>query len=258
MFNIDMFLFKLPNESYAYTTSFYPINYNNISYIPYVIKRSGFDIAKDENSGELKITVPRDNPIALLYTNQSPAFQIEITLFQRSENLGQIITAWRGQIRTVSFVDGEAEITCEPKSAQFNLSKNRMSYEKTCNNVLYSVECGIDASHHSVDLLISSALNNTLEYKNDLANYEEYRGGYISHGNDKAMITKVTRTTPSLIVITFYLSKDISDIQSGDIVRFFKGCSRTLDNCKNRFNNVVNFKGIPYMPNQNPFSDGVY
>ena len=44
----------------------------------------------------------------------------------------------------------------------------------------------------------------------------------------------------------------ITDIASGQTVLVYPGCQGNIDICKNRFNNVINFGGHPYIPLDNP------
>lgn len=50
---------------------------------------------------------------------------------------------------------------------------------------------------------------------------------------------------------TVALSEPMSyAIQVGDTFSVYAGCNKSLDNCKNKFNNVINFQGFPTIPGQ--------
>jgi uncharacterized phage protein (TIGR02218 family) len=38
------------------------------------------------------------------------------------------------------------------------------------------------------------------------------------------------------------------DIEVGDDVRLVAGCDKTLATCRDKFNNVINFRGEPFIP----------
>jgi hypothetical protein len=43
----------------------------------------------------------------------------------------------------------------------------------------------------------------------------------------------------------------------GDAVKVFAGCDLTLAQCKAKFSNVLNFGGMPHMPQSNLFRVGL-
>lgn len=50
---------------------------------------------------------------------------------------------------------------------------------------------------------------------------------------------------------TFILSQAMAyPIQVGDTYSVYAGCDKTFATCKNKFNNVINFQGFPYIPGQ--------
>ena len=36
--------------------------------------------------------------------------------------------------------------------------------------------------------------------------------------------------------------------QAGDVFKVYPGCNKRQDTCKNKFNNIVHFRGFPYIP----------
>lgn len=39
-----------------------------------------------------------------------------------------------------------------------------------------------------------------------------------------------------------------NDIQVGDELRLYPGCDKTLATCRDKFDNVINFRGEPFVP----------
>jgi len=40
-------------------------------------------------------------------------------------------------------------------------------------------------------------------------------------------------------------------------VTLYPGCSHTIADCRDKFNNLVNFGGFPWIPSKNPFNNSV-
>jgi hypothetical protein len=51
----------------------------------------------------------------------------------------------------------------------------------------------------------------------------------------------------------FRIISPFNGIQVDDVVNVSLGCNRTLDHCQNRFNNLINYGGFPYVPIKSPF-----
>ena len=66
------------------------------------------------------------------------------------------------------------------------------------------------------------------------------------------MITKHSKTEGCI-----YLHMPFDDEVVGKQVIVYAGCDKTPQTCKNKFNNLQNFRGFPYIPVKNPVIWGV-
>ena len=49
----------------------------------------------------------------------------------------------------------------------------------------------------------------------------------------------------------------VSNIDAGDVVVLQQGCAhRMIDDCKNKYNNIYNFRGVPFMPGSDSLAGG--
>jgi len=46
----------------------------------------------------------------------------------------------------------------------------------------------------------------------------------------------------------------IEGVTEGSTVTLWPGCARTMNACLNKFNNLDNYGGLPFLPSKNPFS----
>jgi len=42
-------------------------------------------------------------------------------------------------------------------------------------------------------------------------------------------------------------------LKSGMEIRAYAGCNRTIQECSSKFNNTLNYGGMPFIPTKNPF-----
>jgi uncharacterized phage protein (TIGR02218 family) len=86
-----------------------------------------------------------------------------------------------------------------------------------------------------------------------VGNHRENRNGavgYYKYGTIKFLSGKLRGITMQIkdeIDGKIYLLKNTKLIEIGDSYEIFAGCNKTLSVCKKKFNNVVNFRGEPYI-----------
>lgn len=128
----------------------------------------------------------------------------------------------------------------------------RYYFQALCNHVLYdSTTCR--ASKNSD----GSNVNNADPWQKSFdidwqAGNRHYQGGYLIHTPTGGRFA-INQNTGSKIYLAYW-SPDIKD---GDWVTLFPGCSHTRLDCQNKFNNLANFGGFPYIPDQNPVYHGI-
>jgi uncharacterized phage protein (TIGR02218 family) len=52
--------------------------------------------------------------------------------------------------------------------------------------------------------------------------------------------------------IELFLSM-LLEVQVGDVLAVYAGCDKKLATCRDKFSNVTNFRGEPYVPGQDEF-----
>ena len=73
-----------------------------------------------------------------------------------------------------------------------------------------------------------------------------YTGGYVVYLKDFRWITLGETNTFNL-----HVPFD-SSVKPGVVLIAYQGCSKSAVDCKNKFNNIRNFNGCPYIPSDNP------
>ncbi|WP_269915579.1 phage BR0599 family protein [Acinetobacter sp. HY1485] len=73
--------------------------------------------------------------------------------------------------------------------------------------------------------------------------------------SDTDLATTSNRKTVDLyqITLTLFNSFTASDLALGDVVSIYPGCDKLNTTCTDKFNNILNFGGFPFMPSSNPF-----
>jgi len=70
-------------------------------------------------------------------------------------------------------------------------------------------------------------------------------------GSNEGVSTKVKSYINDVIILSMGMP---NAIESGDEYTIYTGCDKSSETCKNKFNNILNFKGFPTIPNADKIS----
>lgn len=123
-------------------------------------------------------------------------------------------------------------------------------YQPTCRVDLGSTQCGVDVS----PLMQSGTVATTDGARNLTATGLSAADGYFSGGlltwltgNNAGDSVEVRSWTSSGAAIVLYL-KSRAAITVGNTFKIQPGCDKLFSTCQEKFNNVANFRGEPYIP----------
>lgn len=124
-------------------------------------------------------------------------------------------------------------------------------YSPQCRAIFGDAKCGINLASITVSGTITSVTDSTHyttsglgSYSNDYFNY-----GLITFtsGANVGMSNEVKDFTQSSGIVTTYLPYPYS-VSVGDTFTIYPGCDRDYTTCSTRYNNIVNFRGEPFLP----------
>ncbi len=189
----------------------------------------------------------------------------EITVYRVDwTDVTKFVIEFKGTIGNIS--RGRLAYMAEVRSLSHHLNQpTGRIHLYTCDVLLGSKKCGVDLSGTSplghpytvhgapvssvIDRLSFVATVTSLSSTPD----EWFTRGHItwtSGNNTKIkMEVKVHKVTGSNATITLWEPMPF-DIQATDTFNIVAGCDKTIEMCKAKFDNVVNFQGFPRMPNQ--------
>jgi uncharacterized phage protein (TIGR02218 family) len=114
--------------------------------------------------------------------------------------------------------------------------------------LLYGTECGIDRSSFKVDATVNARNASSIAAVEIGAQADDYfSGGYIewlrSGYTDR-------RTILSHLGDTITINGTLADLEVGDTVSIYPGCAHNMTACVNKFNNILNYGGFPWLSAQ--------
>lgn len=231
-------------------------------YTPDTLKRNELAQTQEMSKSVLTVTTYKNSAIAELFRLGTPQFTVFITVFRQHTGVtdADFITAYKGRITSCRFVKFEAELNCEPIFTSLKRPGLRIKYEPTCVNGLYDPGCTLNKEAFRVNGTVSSVGSQKELY---IAAAVGVASGYFIGGilslNGLHMISDHDSTTGKITLIRAVLGVVVGgilvDVAAGDVVALYPGCDHSRTTCHARFNNIVNYKGFPWMSDRNPFTD---
>jgi uncharacterized phage protein (TIGR02218 family) len=235
------------------------------------IARAGIEQTSDISKSDLSLTVPRDNALANAYILNAPEGVTSLTIYRghlvsdelysqiSGEITGEIIPAemqttsfiavWKGRVISVSFSRDEASINCESVFTSLKRYGLLAKYQYLCRVPLYGPECGVDMNAYGLSGEATNVSGLTLDIAGASGQADGwYVGGFLKYG------TYTYRQILGHSGNTIQIDKRIADI-SGEAVVIYPGCNHALQTCREKFNNLLNYRGFPFIPLNNPFAE---
>jgi len=262
-----------PMEAYKFSSNGFaaPYLYTNIdedtsigidAYKAIYIRRSQPELSRDTRAQQLTITVDRENELARRWLITVPPQPVFLTIFRIHRNDGgtpEVATFWQGKVRSVDFVDNEAQFTAQPIDFSFTRVGLRKNFGPTCSHMLGDSGCKLllaDISELVTVETVSGVTITSLDFQFfPSSSLPTPNGWYVtgvlqklSTGEQRMILTHVTNTITVL--------SPFEDLQIGDQCRAIFGDDHAQTTCEIKFNNLINYSGYNFVPGEdnNPFS----
>ncbi|NLW82309.1 MAG: hypothetical protein GXY42_11650 [Desulfovibrionales bacterium] len=262
----ELFRFVHGTQVWAYSSG-PEVEYNGETYVSLPVGRAEIEQTSEVFRAGLDITVPRPCEVSRLFSLGNPSAVVTVTVFRQHIGGTGVIVYWKGRIVSVSWPDSiVATLSCESVFTSLRRPGLRARYQRMCRHALYEPSCGVDRTAFAVVGVITAAdasgRNMTvLEAAAFAAGY--FTGGYIhlpdgamqfieGHSGSSIALGAPTKQITALAALSGY-GKGYGEVYGGAKVTLYPGCARTRDVCKNKFSNILNFGGWPWIPSRNPF-----
>jgi len=174
---------------------------------------------------------------------------VEVLKLHRDQSPLESFSIFMGKVEGIVFKGTDAVVSCVGIKAHFRKVIPYYRYQSGCNHMLYDADtCKINKNSYKASATLSDVSADGLTLTSStfgLQTDDYYAFGYMEIGNYKRMVVAHTEN-----VVT--LRYPIPNLAISDTVDIYAGCSRNIQICHDKFNNVSHFLGTPYIPWVNP------
>ncbi len=203
------------------------------------------------------ITLPKVAGLAEYLKSYPPSFVMRAEVFMMHPEAAphERRRVFVGKIIGVSTKGAEAIISCDTLDSSFRNPGLRRTYQRQCPHVLYGPAC--KAPKVSLDLVVLplTAGVNTLALANlpPAINPAFYLGGQVEWAiPDGRVVRTIIQSYRDGTTMRLALAGPADTALPGTTVSLYKGCDRTEASCTQRFDNILNYGGQPWIPLENP------
>jgi len=221
------------------------------------IERGPIEQTEEDSSMQLSITLPRTIDLAAQFIGSLSPFPVSVTLWRnhRNEAAGDAKVIWLGEVAGVTFRDSTLTLLCTTEETALGGQVGRLTFSRTCPNMLYDSLCGVVAASHTFNATVTvkadSGRTITVTGPADL-------GSSPSHYASGVLFTSlyVSFIISEGAAGVFTLQTPLPDLIIGQTVSLRRGCNRTASVCNSLFSNLPRFQGYAKIPLRNTWKRG--
>lgn len=218
--------------------------------------------AGDQTEDKLEIVMPADNEFVARYVNVAPANKAQVSLYQihRDDPDAEIVLLFRGVMGSISFQKDVREATLQVQALTKARSRTipRVTFQGLCNHMLYDGRCKLVESSFEFNLTVTVVTDNVITVPGagsiaiGLAPAgDAFEAGFVENSGDFRLV--INQSGDDLTLLIPFATSPL-----GLTVRCVVGCKHRLElDCDDKFSNVVNYGGYPFVPLKNPFTTGL-
>jgi uncharacterized phage protein (TIGR02218 family) len=153
---------------------------------------------------------------------------------------------FKGRVGTVDSIGRtSAQVTVNSDLVLLDIQMPRNLYAPNCQHRLFDAGCGLIKSAYGMSGTVGSG--STAYAINWSGSSSAYAQGTItfSTGANAGVTANVKSATSNTLSLSYALPNAPS---TGDAFTAYQGCDHTQSTCQNKFGNLANFRGFPYVP----------
>ena len=265
---IQLYLFQGSDPSagtigpYGYTDAENSVSRGGITYTPWPIDRTSIQVSGDLDNINLTVRMAKGTPLDDMLLLWPESQVINLTVFEGHDgdsptNLLDWPAVWSGRVLSGSDNEHELEIACEPLITSLRRPGLRRHWQRNCPHALYGPQCQANkaaatqarpaASVSGTSITLASALG-------AVPAREKYAGGVLewTAPNGTKNVRSIVEVSADGLVVRIRGRIKPGALPVGTSIRCSLGCGRITADCSGLHNNILNYGGMPWIPDENP------
>lgn len=258
-----LYEFNTAGTVYRYSDLPSALTWNSVDWEPFPISHTEIKQSNDMSKNGITVTIPILGEFANMFVGWSPDHVVTLTIRRGHFGASDALVYWKGRVGSHNLKDQTIELKCESIFTSLRRPGVRARFQRTCRHAVYSRGCGLDKADFAVNgqLVAVDGLVLTVPEAATKAN-GWFMGGIIEfpdgsfrmvvgHAGSQITISRASRFAIEGFAASGY-GRSYGQYYGGFSVILYPGCNRTIEQCKNKFNNLDNQGGFKWIPAKNP------
>ena len=245
---VHLIEFKTSNIQYYFNTSDIDLLFNNkIYYNGYETIKTQFDNLENKSSFSIKLLNSYNDIKIDIETLLMSSVIIRLATIKNEEVLS-IFTIFSGFVDSIKREEEIFNINLLSNIAKLNKPITSL-FSPICRECLGNAKCGIEINNYKTNGKITEILSQNsfigTHQQNKKTSIGYYRYGTIkmTTGKLKDFSLQLRDEKEGQVI----LLQNTKLLVVGDEYEIFAGCDKTTKTCKEKFNNIINFRGEPFI-----------
>jgi len=257
---LEIYEFTADGSTTRYTSAATDLTVGVNTYTAIPIRRSAITTSQGRKD-TLTITFSRDNSYALGFLNANPAAITTVAIYRlqvdETPTFNTKALIYKGTLSSGNYAKGGEEISLLCRSIESVSGKPMpdLKFMGMCNHTLFDNQCGVSTTGFSLLLAPVTAVSGTVITVTGANSQADgyWAGGWCKPSGLNEFRMVISHSGNDLTVLLPF-TQNIT----GSQIDVYAGCDHRFDgDCSNKFDNVLNFGGFPYVPTKNPFATGI-
>lgn len=235
-------------EHWRYNNGDKLVTYDGDDYPPGLIERGSvtYDNKLDVTSMTIKADYVNEEVFDYIASNPVEILWVSV-LKLHSDDLTEGDVVFIGQIKNVSFQGQMASVTCVGFEHFLKKTIPTWRYQLTCNHKVFDGNCQLTAASYltTTTIVLDSSGINLVSADFGAESDGYFIGGEVLFGDESRTVVGHEGNTITLM----YKMKELVTASSVDV---YPGCDGRVETCRDKYSNVINFLGFPFIPVENP------
>ena len=254
----ELYKFTRNTFSWYFTSGDADIFFGGNWYLAVPLKRKQIESTQELGKTPLKILCSRTNPFVTQYISESPTDVISVEIIRQHVEDAETVTSFKGRVINVGFREDEVTITCQSNQSSLLRPGLRRLYQTACPHVLYGAQCQVTKATFKTVAVIATVEGNVLSSLSFITAIDPtydaqwFVGGVVEFVDGDGLTNQRFITQHNHIEGTITLNLPLKGAIATSSVDVYPGCGHDNKTCNEKFTNIENYGGFPFIPLKNP------
>jgi len=258
------------DEFFAYTNAEYERTHATVNYQPVPISYGAIEASGSLDKKTLEVRTSLDNEVAELFRVSPPSYPISLVIRRGHLNDAdnQFLVEWSGRVLSCARERNEAIFACEPISTSMRRTGLRRHWQYSCPHALYGPQCNANKAAATTTQTVVNVENAAIILNDGWeipSRAVKAHGGIVEWTGPNGTIRRTVIAINDDLV-TLRLNGPTTGLTSGSEVEVSLGCNLRFEHngtsfvdtdCQTIHNNIQNYGGQPWIPDDNPIGTNV-